>query len=135
MCGQSSLAATPQGSLSRRLPQGLVVPELPRPDSALQSAPPPISPAKTEAQNVFRAIRGSTRLSQRAFAQRFGIPLQTIRNLEQGLRRDGSRAVRFQYACVLADPDRASEIARNADALVASVTADGPVPPCQSTAQ
>lgn len=135
MQGQSPVAATPLGSLSRRLPQGLGTPRQPRPDSRVQPATPPFTPTKTVAQNVFRAIRESTRLSQRAFAQRFGIPLQTIRNLEQGLRRDGSRAVRFQYACVLADPDRASEIARKAETLVASVSPDLSGPHFQSAAQ
>lgn len=77
-----------------------------------------IAPTKEPAGNVFRRIREGTRLSQRAFSQRFGIPLQTVRNLEQGRRNDGSRAVRFQYACVQSDPEQACLLADAAEALI-----------------
>jgi putative transcriptional regulator len=47
-------------------------------------APPPARP-KTDADYA-RAIRAATKLTQAEFAERIGVPIETVRNWEQGKR-------------------------------------------------
>ena len=53
-------------------------------DAPLPNAPT-ISPAKNDAAYA-RAIRAATKLTQAEFAARIGVPIETLRNWEQGKR-------------------------------------------------
>jgi putative transcriptional regulator len=46
---------------------------------------PAISPARSDAAYA-RAIRAATKLTQAEFAARIGVPIETLRNWEQGKR-------------------------------------------------
>lgn len=46
---------------------------------------PPSAKAKTDADYA-RAIRAATKLTQAEFAERIGVPIETVRNWEQGKR-------------------------------------------------
>jgi putative transcriptional regulator len=71
----------------------------------------PDSPPATEAQlararrvvNV-RALRHSMKLTQEEFAERFGLPLGTIRDWEQGAHRP-DRAAQILLTVIARDPD------------------------------
>ncbi|MDB5601465.1 MAG: family transcriptional regulator [Xanthobacteraceae bacterium] len=59
------------------------------PDGSERALPPnPATPQRGQADTAINArrIRGATRLSQTAFASRLGVPVETVRNWEQGKR-------------------------------------------------
>ncbi|ALG71110.1 XRE family transcriptional regulator [Azospirillum thiophilum] len=51
-----------------------------------------------------KRVRRSTRLSQEAFAERFGIPLRTLQEWEQG-RREPDAAVESYLRVIEKEPD------------------------------
>jgi putative transcriptional regulator len=71
----------------------------------------PDSPPATEAQlararrmpNV-RALRGKMKLTQEQFAERFGLPLGTVRDWEQGAHRP-DRAAQVLLTVIEKDPE------------------------------
>jgi putative transcriptional regulator len=54
-------------------------------DAPLPNAPPPQPPERDDATYA-RAIRARSRLTQAEFAARIGVPIETVRNWEQGKR-------------------------------------------------
>jgi putative transcriptional regulator len=62
--------------------------ERPLPAAATQVASPPIVPEPSGTGDAVyaRRVRARTRLSQSEFARRIGVPVETVRNWEQGKR-------------------------------------------------
>ena len=56
------------------------------PPAAVPSAPPAMAPRDTEVPPTVRDLRRRVRLTQLEFASRLGVPVETIRNWEQGKR-------------------------------------------------
>jgi putative transcriptional regulator len=69
------------------------------------AASQPVAPPETDAAYA-RAIRAATRLTQAEFAARIGVPLETVRNWEQG-----KRAPRGPARALLKLLDRAPDLA------------------------
>lgn len=77
------------------LRDGGEVPLVPDQGGARQVADVRSAQAATPANDVVRALRARMHLTQTAFADRLGVPVETIRNWEQGKRvpRGPSRAL------------------------------------------
>jgi putative transcriptional regulator len=80
-------------------------------------AAPPIAPdvAGVSAASYAREVRGRTQLSQSEFARRIGVPVETVRNWEQGKRSPRGPA-RALLKLVDSAPDRAFAALRQATA-------------------
>ncbi len=85
-----SCPMAPKGPCSRRRraqPQALpaATPPSSRLASRLAALAPRSARPKTDADYA-RAIRAATKLTQAEFAERIGVPIETVRNWEQGKR-------------------------------------------------
>lgn len=65
------------------------------------------------ARDLFRLRFRKLKLSQRAFAQRYGLGYPTIRDLEQGVTKP-TPAMRLIVAAIARDPNGMEEAARDA---------------------
>jgi putative transcriptional regulator len=67
-------------------------PPPPRREDAAERASEGASAAKDDVALYSRSLRGRTKLTQAQFAARIGVPLETVRNWEQGKRVPGGPA-------------------------------------------
>lgn len=65
------------------------------------------------ARHLYRLRRHHLRLSQRAFAERFGLTYSVVRDAEQGARP--TSALRLVVAAIADDPSRMEVVARRAE--------------------
>jgi putative transcriptional regulator len=63
-----------------------LAPEMPGLALAMPGLAPAAEPCETAAQPAVRDLRRRARLTQTEFASRLGVPVETIRNWEQGKR-------------------------------------------------
>ena len=79
------VAQTPSAEPAALAPPAVPLPARSRLASRLMSLAPRGARPKTDADYA-RAIRAATKLTQAEFADRIGVPIETVRNWEQGKR-------------------------------------------------
>lgn len=68
------------------------------------------TPEEISFADRLRRLRSRLDLSQGAFAERFGLPLATVRNWEQGRRKNVGAAPELLISMIERDPDGMSEM-------------------------
>ena len=82
----------------------LAIPEMPGPAPAMPGLVPAVAPCEAAALPAVRDLRRRARLTQTEFASRLGVPVETIRNWEQGKRAPRGPA-RALLAVIAHSPD------------------------------